>query len=208
MTSGFEERLAAVRQRRLLDPFDAEVLEDELAAERALAEARSEQWADPIDFGVQWSGGAPLPHVMSNGSTAILVCHEELRDSGWDGTFTTVVSPQDEQPSALLEFTFTSCEAVRLGGPNDEALHGHPLHGRGLGGYRPFLVRNSSWIAEAERINSVHAYHRAEVYRRLNHFFFVFHDEMFEVLAERVQVERVDATLRDCLRAAADRLTG
>jgi len=36
---------------------------------------------------------------------------------------------------------------VKFGGPNDEALGGHPLYERGLGRYGVYEVFNSSWPA-------------------------------------------------------------
>lgn len=101
-------------------------------AERRLAESHNEAWAQPLDLGVMWDAGAPLPHLLSNGSRAVLLCHAARVNPHWDGTYTTVVSPSDQAPSDMLEFTFSGCQAVRLGGPNDEALGGHPLHSRGL----------------------------------------------------------------------------
>src|SRR2546423_1486653 len=64
------------------------------------------------------------------------------------------------------------------------AIQGHPLHGKGLRTYAAHQVVNSHWIAEAERVNSVHPQHRGGWHERLNHYVFCFHDEMFECLAE------------------------
>ena len=172
-------------------------------AERRLAEARNQSWAEPLDLGVAWDGGAPLPHLVSNGSKTVLLCHAAVVDPDWDGTYVTVVSPSDQTPADMLEFTFSGCHAVRIGGPNDEALHGHPLYDKGLDGYRPHLVHNSDWIAQQEAINSVHERHRGGWHERLNHYFFVFHDEMFEALARSVDVRSVRATMAECLSSAA-----
>jgi hypothetical protein len=40
---------------------------DQLKAERELAAARAEQYAQVIDIGPRWDAGAPIPHVISNG---------------------------------------------------------------------------------------------------------------------------------------------
>ena len=42
-------------------------------AERALAAAKGEPYAVPIDFPVAWDFGAPLPHLLQNDSRAILI---------------------------------------------------------------------------------------------------------------------------------------
>jgi hypothetical protein len=54
-----------------------------------------------------------------------------------------LVSPADEAPSLYVVIELRGCAKVRFGGPNDEALHGHPLHGRGLAGYRSRAIRIS-----------------------------------------------------------------
>jgi WD40 repeat protein len=78
-----ERRLAAARERvgelsRGLgrDNLDAwrAAREDQLKAERDLASARGEQYAQVIDIGPRWDAGAPLPHLISNGSRAFVVC--------------------------------------------------------------------------------------------------------------------------------------
>jgi hypothetical protein len=177
-------------------------------AEHQLAAAQSEAWAEPLDLGVTWDAGAPLPHLLSNGSKAVLVCYAAVVGVDWDGTHVTVVSPSDPTPVDMLEFTFSGCHALRIGGPNDETLHGHRLYSRGLDGYRPHLVHNSEWLAEQEAINSVHQYHQGGWQERLNHYFFVFHDEMFEALAKSVSVRSVRATLTECLRRSAEAIVG
>jgi hypothetical protein len=168
-------------------------------AERQLAAARGEPWAEPIDLAVQWDTGAPLPHLVSNGSTAVLICYASAVDPSWDGTYATVVSPTDPEPAQLLEFTFERCHATKFGGPNDEVISGHPLFSRGLEPYEPHIVHNSPWIAEAERINSVHPLHQGGWSQRLKHYFFMFHDEMFEALAVDLRVAQVHGVLEDRL---------
>jgi hypothetical protein len=59
---------------------------DRLAAERDLAAARSEEYAQVIDIGSLWDVGAPLPHLVSNGSRAFVVCLASEPDQGGLGT--------------------------------------------------------------------------------------------------------------------------
>ena len=41
---------------------------------------------------------------------------------------------------------------------------------------------------------------------RISHYFFVFHDEMFEALARSVSVEEVQGTMSELLTSAASRI--
>ncbi|PUB27995.1 hypothetical protein C8K30_104451 [Promicromonospora sp. AC04] len=152
-----------------------------------------------MDLAAQWDTGAPLPHLVSNGSAAVLICYASTVDPNWDGTYATVVSPTDPMPAQLLEFTFGHCHATKFGGPNDEVISGHPLFSRGLEPYEPHIVHNSPWIAEEERINSVHPLHQGGWSQRLKHYFFMFHDETFEALAVDLRVDQVHGVLEDRL---------
>jgi hypothetical protein len=182
VTDDLERAVEHARLRLVQENYSHEAESDLAHAQRQLAASRNQQWAEPIDFGVRWDYGAPQPHLVSNGSKAVLVCHAAFVDPNWDGTYTTVVSPSDPTPTDLLEFTFMGCHAVKFGGPNDEVRH--PLEESGLEGYEAHLIHNSQWIAEEEAINSVHPFHQGGWHERLNHYFFVFHDDMFEALAD------------------------
>src|SRR5262249_26164200 len=76
-----------------------------------------------------------------------------------------------------------------LGPPNDEALSGHPLWGRGLGYYGVFRVEQSSLVRRLAAMNSVHAHHDWTVFEKKNHYIFTFHDSTFECVAESLEVE-------------------
>lgn len=203
------ERAVKHAQKRLTQNYgSSEAWASLHEAQRRLADARNQAWAEPLDLGVKWDVGAPLPHLLSNGSKAVLICHASVTDPSWDGAYVTVASPSDPKPTDMLEFTFRGCHAVTLGGPNDEVLHGHPLHDRGLDGYRPHIVHNSDWIAKEEAINSVHVHHKGGWHEQMNHYFFVFHDEVFEAIARSVEVRTVRATMAECLSNAAQIIVG
>ena len=175
-------------------------------AERALARSRGEQYAVPVDLGAEWDTGAPLPHLIA-GNRTFVVC--QARDAGphWDGTHVNVISPSDTEASPLLILEFEGCREVRMGGPNDEALWGHPLHGRGLEPYGASEVHNSAWIEQVRQINSVHPHHSDETFRRLKHYVLAFHDEMVETLCRSIRVVHVEGSLRQGLTNLVEDLT-
>jgi hypothetical protein len=212
-----EQRLAAARERvRELgsslrkDTMQAwrEAWQQQLQAERDLAAARGEQYAEVIDIGPRWDTGAPLPHLVSNGSRAFVVCRARAPDPGWDGTYVRVVSPADEHPAPFVVTEMWACAEVRFGGPNDEAIGGHPLHGKGLEGYRAHEVVNSAWIEEAIKVNSVHPQHSDAPFRLLRHYALLFHDEMLEALAGGIESRLVTGTMAAILEGLAGTLTG
>lgn len=176
-------------------------------AERRLAQSAGGPWAELLDLGPKWDAGAPLPHVVSGSNTCVLVCHASEPDPAWDGTYVNVVSPSDVGPSLLLVYTFRHFHSIKFGGPNDEVMHGHPFSGRGLVPYGAHIIHESPWVAEEEQINSVHPHHRAEGYRELRHYFFVFHDETFEALARDVEVRTVTSTMAEQLQEAVRLIT-
>jgi len=204
----FERDLAAAREqvdqltRRLgADTRDELVaaLERQWAAERKLAAGLGEQYAQVIDIGPQWNTGAPLPHLVSNRSRVLLACLASRPDPDWDGTSVTVASPDDENPSPFAVIELWGCAELRFGGPTDDALRRHPLHGRGLVGHRVHEVINSRWIEEAIRVSAEHPSHADGPLRHLHHYLLPFHDEMLEALALGIESRLVRGTLREIM---------
>jgi hypothetical protein len=163
-----------------------------LSIERKLAAERNEEYADTIDFPVQWDVGAPLPHLIANGLHTILLFH--LQKNNVD---------QDDESIALVQFY--RCVSVKLGSPNDEVLSGHPLYGKGAEFYAPQIVKNSKWIKDLETINKVHPNFNQEGWRSLNHYVFWFHDETFECVAKSYEVEVLQKDMDDVIVEATKR---
>jgi hypothetical protein len=92
----------------------------QLEAERELAAARGEQYAQVIDIGPRWDIGAPIPHLISNGSQAFAVCLASQPDPHWDGTYVTVVSPA----GTVRDFCDPPCR--RLDKPHGTGLRPEP----------------------------------------------------------------------------------
>ena len=175
-------------------------------AERELALARGQEAALLCDWPVQWSSGAPLPHVVSSGYRTFLMYMADEPDPNWDGSYITVVDPSssDDLPIALVEFV--QCYIYKLGGPNVDVLHAHPLRGKGLEGYAAHIVANSRWLKEMERINSVHEHYNPAHWRDYKHYLLLFHDEMFECIARDYKIELIHGTFRQALEIATARL--
>lgn len=172
---------------------------DVLRLERQLAEARSEPYAVPCDFPVKWNVGAPLPFLLCTDNQTVLTFYVDEPDPNWDGTTVKLVDPASSTPVSLCVVTFGNCASAKLGHPNDEAQSGHALAKRGLEGYTAQIVRNSPWIAEVAKTNSVHPYDDPERWRSLNHYIFWFHDSTFECLAESYDVEVTTETMGSLL---------
>jgi hypothetical protein len=121
--------------------------------------------------------------------------------SAWD-----VLPASDPQEEAVVLLEFSGCYAHLFGPPNDEAFSGHPLASRGLQPYRIAEVKHSSWIADLERMNSVHPYHRAETFRAYRHYVLPFHDSTFECVAESVEVHLHRGSVLSAISSAVARL--
>lgn len=177
-----------------------------LDAERALADAEGEEHAVPVDIQVQWDVGAPLPQLLVNDLRCFLIFRIKRHDPEWDGSYVTVVDPSsgEAEPLALVEFS--RCSSAKLGGPNEEVLHGHPLAGKGLDPYSAQVVRHSRWLAELKGTNSVHPQFRADRWENHKHFVFWFHDKTFECVAEKFEIEVHQCSMPALLAEAAKRL--
>jgi hypothetical protein len=175
-------------------------------AERALAASRNEEHAVPLDFPVRWNTGAPMPQLLRNDHRAFLIFLQKTFDPNWDGTYATMKDPSSTQPEPLALVEFHRCITAKLGAPNDEVLHGHPLAGSGLDAYTAQIVRNSRWLAELEKINSVHRGYRPEWWTARMHYVLWFKDSTFECIAESFTVENHMCSMPELLELAARRL--
>jgi hypothetical protein len=179
---------------------------DLLSAERDLAAAKGEEHAVTIDFPVAWCAGSPLPFLLQNEHRKYLTFFVKESDPNWDGTHVIVRNPAEPSRQRIAVVGFRRCLATKMGSPNDEVLRGHPLYGKGLESYRVQQVINSRWLAEIEKINSVHSQYNPDFWRDLRHYIFWFHDSTFECIAESFHVELADKSLAEVLAGICQRL--
>lgn len=169
-----------------------------LRLERELGKERNEPYAVPCDFPVKWDVGAPLPFLLQNDYRTLLTFYVREPNPNRDGTEVTVVDPSSQSVASLCLVEFRAT-AAKFGHPNDEVHSGHPLNGRGLESYTAQIVKNSPWIKEVAKTNSVHHCDRPERWEKLNHYVFWFHDSTFECLAESYAFELCNESMADLL---------
>jgi len=151
--------------------------EDEAAQQRRLELERTTAaglglpYAEPVELGVSWDAGAPMPVLLSG-----------LR------TFAAFYLSGPGSGIGIVEFKQVT--SVKIGSPNDEVLHGHPLWGSGLEFYRAHVVRNSRWIAELMDTSRVHERFDEARWSGTYHFILTFHDETLECVARRTVARR------------------
>jgi hypothetical protein len=139
-------------------------------AERALAAARGEEYAQPYDIGFVPEAAVTLPIVLQTDYYTFLA-----------------FSAMYEKPDGMREeagygiVQFDGCSLTKFGYPNDEALMGHPLMSRGLGAYGVYEVRNSTWIKQVTEFNRITFPNTPPSTKK--HFMFSFHDSTFECIA-------------------------
>jgi len=124
--------------------------------------------------------GAPIPMVLADEDG--LVLSYLLRQD-------TPNHFDSAETFALVRFRLPLMHL--FGPPNDEALHGHPLWGRGLDFYGVFRVDHSSLIRRLALMNRVHPHHSWALFEKKHHYIFTFHDSTFECVAESLDVEIV-----------------
>jgi len=148
-----------------------------LSLERKLAAERMDEYAETIDFPVKWDIGAPMPHLLTNGYRTFLLFY--LKDN----------HSEDNRTESIALVQFHRCMSSKLGDPNEEVFHGHPLNGKGLEPYTAQIVRNSKWVKELEATNKVHSKYNQDLWRSMNHYILWFHDDTFECVAKSYEVE-------------------
>jgi hypothetical protein len=131
--------------------------------------------------------GAPNPHMIASEYRTVIMYERNTSRDGADPF------------SGATSFAMLSCQpiAIYFGGPNDEALSGHPLYGRGLGPYSAYEVIDSSWIRLMEVRNRVHWRHDPNRFLSLRHIIIAFHDSILEFVTREFEIERWDGSERD-----------
>ncbi len=171
-----------------------------LQAERDVAARDGMPYAVPFDLGIKWDTGAPMPVLISGFKT--FVAFYLPPDFDFDGTNPRSRTTDDEDMIGVVEFD--GMTAVKMGSPNDEALSGHPLWGRGLTYYSAHLVENSTWVRELMDINRVHAQFDESRWRDTRHYVFTFHDETLECVARSHDVTVTPGSLRSVAASLAE----
>lgn len=89
----------------------------------------------------------------------------------------------DEQFAVVV---FPVWSAVKDGGPNDEALHGHPLYNLGLRHYSIHKIHQSPWLQQLETQNAVHPSHsRAAFLLGKVHYLFALKEQVIECIVSQ-----------------------
>ncbi len=173
-----EKQLAEARARlqTFLSPLTnvpaAHVAFEEVSiAQRALAAAKDEEYADRYEVGFVPEGAAPAPVLLQNERTVFLV-------------FSAVKETSDgkREPLGYATIEVAQCQLTKFGYPNDEALPGHPLYGKGLSAYGVFEVKNSTWIKVMTEQNRISFPNTPD--SKARHFIITFHDSTFECIAQ------------------------
>lgn len=144
--------------------------EDVLAAERKLALALGDEAAIPWELPFRSSSFSAIK--LSDDGRTILIFE---------------ASAASKQTTVALSFDRTL--NVRHGWPNDEAIGGHRLYGKGLCAHGYFEVENSKLIQELELGNRVHPSHKPEHHRGYKHYLLSFQDETIEIVSKEVSHE-------------------
>ncbi len=141
-----------------------------------------------LDLGVYPKPGAPMPLLAQGSRDAVLV-------------FRAQTEPGGQAKTGVVEVS--ACWVSQFGYPNDEALSGHPLYGRGLGFYGIYEVLDSSWVARLDAQNRGAFPDLAPPPKR--HFIITFHDETFESLADDLTARIASGSPREVFaRLASD----
>ena len=140
-----------------------------------------------------WSGGAPEPVVLSSEHRAFVVFDQP---------------ESDQQSDGCTAVEFVRCIAVLSGFPNDEALHGHRLWGKGLGFYQVHEVLDSSWLAQVRDVERHHHRAPAMPMNEVRHYVLTFHDSTVEALAHDLIVVGNYASSAQAITDCAAKLRG
>ncbi len=162
-----------------------------------LGNASRDEQAVPVDLGIEWDIGAPQPVLMQSDSRTFLA------------VYLATYGGKVEDRVAVIEWH--RCYGAVLRGLNDEAFHGHYLWDRGLGDIwasrQAAEVRNSAWLTEEERANSVHRSHDPASFARLKHFILPLKDSTFECQAASYTIDIYNKAMEEVVADLIPKLT-
>ena len=112
-----------------------------------------------------------------------------------------------EDEFAVVSFPMST--NLKVGGPNDEALHGHPLYAFGLKHYSIHRIENSPWLHELERQNSVHSRHVAQWFLKDKvHYIFALKEETVECIVVEGEGSEVQVRVFESHQSALEHIRG
>jgi hypothetical protein len=164
-----------------------------LTSERQLAAARNEPYAIPWKWPVDWTFSVFQPIVVSNGRRILLMYPAQDKESAPKAKKDRI------QYTAIL--TFKGCVSCKYGDPNDEAIEGHPLYGRGIDVGGAYIIMNSPWLEELKKINSVHPQNDNQSWSEKRHYLLFFKDNAYECIAKDVTSHIKEGPLPEIINA-------
>jgi hypothetical protein len=135
-------------------------------------------------------GGAPSPTIISNDTELNLLFYSSDEQSGESLEERNFVYDR-----GIFALKFNFYLVYKFGVPGNETIMGHPYHRLGIQPYSCYLLKESEWIRELMRIDSVHPYHDKEKFKSYNHYVFTFHDNMFECIAKNFQISHANKSV-------------
>ncbi|ULO08532.1 hypothetical protein H1230_06915 [Paenibacillus sp. 19GGS1-52] len=160
---------------------------------------QTKEYALPIEWEPSWDVGAPIPQVISSGYQTYLIYYIGEASDDWDGINVKVIDPDSNEVLPIAVVKFNGCYAYKFGGANDEVMYGHPLYKKGLKFYSAHKVINSKWIKAEEKINSIHDYYKPERWKDRIHYLLLFHDELFECIADGYEITMYKESIESVL---------
>ncbi len=154
----------------------------------------TEEYAKVIEWKPQWSAGAPIPQVFSDGNRVYLIYLINEPDPNWDGTYVRLMDNTSEKVYLLALVEFDGGD-FKFGIANDEVFGGLPLWNKGLQGYEAHIIENSMWIDELKNIHKFHPRYNENHWTNLKHYMLLFHDEILEVIATGYKIETFRTTV-------------
>jgi len=142
---------------------------------------------EPHDLGVLWEPNAP---------EAVMICAEGSAALALKAHF-------DDSDRRCVVLTWSHTLSACMSAPNDEAIAGHRLYGKGLSEVLwAGLVNDSSAIAEFERQNRVHTRHNPLRFQFLQHHILTLKECVVEAVSEGFSVSRSGGTTIEAATAA------
>jgi hypothetical protein len=147
---------------------------------------------ETVDLGVIWHPNDPEAVLLVDQGLAVLALGPHF----------------DDADQSCVVLTWRHSYSARIGSPNDEGLVNHALYGKGLESVRwagTVIESSAVWEIRKQSSDKVWLPGSGFVDRPIpTHFVLLTKDCTVEVVADAVEVQRLDGTTREAALAASD----
>ena len=136
---------------------------------------------EKLDLGFKIDVGAPRPVLLVDEHKVYLIFYTQI-----------------ESKIAVVNFSYY--DIFKFGIPSDEDIPGHPYAKFGVVPYSAYVVNDSEWIVDLDKMNKENTRYSQVNNERYKHYIFFFHDSCFECVAKEFEAKLYTGNMKKIIK--------